>query len=429
MFTTPGIHFRTFVSDSLVMEVAKAAADCGIEEFIIDDGWQVNHKGETSTKAWGGNYGDWLVDENKFKGGLKPSFDNIKSLGMKPGLWVSLASATADSKVFMEHPEWFVVGSDGKPGNVHLYPYEGDLYSASFGTDWYDYIKETLLRLVNEYGLSYAKLDLAVVTSPYVNNDSISGSYATKHSYHKDHRESFYVIYDRLLQLFDDLHAEAPNLFIDCTFETAGKLQMMDYAIAMHAEGNWLSNYEEASPLGPLRIRQMAWWRTPVLPASSLVIGNLPMDDPDFELGLKSLIGTLPIVLGDPRELSMEKRKRIKDWSDWMHKMQEKHDYMTYRKDLSGFGEPCEGHWDGWQRINFQSLTGGIFGVFRQGALEGTRRVFLSNLDPEAEYEIRQAPSGELILQALGGSLMKEGFSVELTKQYDGKVFEVNLAE
>jgi len=29
-----------------------------------------------------------------------------------------------------------------------------------------------------------------------------------------------------------------------------------------------------------IRIRQMAWWRTPVLPAGSMVIGNQPMDDP-----------------------------------------------------------------------------------------------------------------------------------------------------
>lgn len=42
------------------------------------------------------------------------------------------------------------------------------------------------------------------------------------------------------MKMFDDLHAEAPDLFIDCTFETAGKLQLMDYGIAKHAEGNWL---------------------------------------------------------------------------------------------------------------------------------------------------------------------------------------------
>jgi alpha-galactosidase len=302
--------FRTFVSDTLMREVAEAAADCGLQEMIIDDGWQINYRGKTSEQSWGGNYGDWLVDENKFRGGLKPTFDYIKSRNMKPGLWISICSATPDSRVFREHPEWFVEDSIGNPGNVHYSPADGKFYSPSFGTEWKEYIKDRILDLYHEYGLRYAKLDFAVVTSAYINDDRVSGSYATDHPYYKDHEESFYVIYDRVLELFDDLHQEAPDLFIDCTFETAGKLQLMDYAIAQHAEGNWLSNFEEPSPVGPLRVRQMAWWRSPALPAASLVIGNLPMDDPDFEFGLKSLIGTLPIVLGDPRKLSIGEKSK-----------------------------------------------------------------------------------------------------------------------
>jgi alpha-galactosidase len=417
--------FRTFVSDTLMREVAEAAADCGLQEMIIDDGWQINYKGKTSEQSWGGNYGDWLVDENKFRGGLKPTFDYIKSRNMKPGLWISICSATPDSRVFREHPEWFVEDSIGNPGNVHYSPADGKFFSPSFGTEWKEYIKDRILDLYHEYGLRYAKLDFAVVTSAYINDDRVSGSYATGHPYYKDHEESFYVIYDRVLELFDDLHQEAPDLFIDCTFETAGKLQLMDYAIAQHAEGNWLSNFEEPSPVGPLRVRQMAWWRSPALPASSLVIGNLPMDDPDFEFGLKSLIGTLPIVLGDPRKLSLQKRANIRAWSDWMQEMQRKYDYMGYRRDLPGFGEPKEGSWDGWQRINFQTKEGGIFGVFRQGALEGSRRVFLKDLTPEAEYQIRLAPEGKIIWKASGTTLMEEGFDVEIIETYDGNIYEV----
>ncbi len=417
--------FRTFVSDSLVLDVARAAAECGLQEFIIDDGWQINFKGRTSERGWGGNYGDWLVDENKFSGGLKPTFDSIKQLGMMPGLWISIASATPDARVFKEHPEWFIKDSLGNPGNVHYAPADGKFFSPSFGTGWKDYIKSRILELYFEHGLRYTKLDFAVVTSAYVNDDRISGSYASGHPYYKDHEESFYVIYDRVLQLFDELHAEAPDLFIDCTFETAGKLQLMDYAIAQHAEGNWLSNFEEPSPTGPLRVRQMAWWRSPALPAASLVIGNLPMDDPNFEFGLKSLIGTLPIVLGDPRKLSHEKRGRIKAWSDWMKKMQQKHDYMSYRKDLEGFGEPREGHWDGWQRINFQTQSGGVFGVFRHGAKEQKRTVFLKDLDPSAEYRIKLAPEDQIVFTGGGEELMESGFEVQISQFYAGNIYEV----
>ena len=73
---------------------------------------------------------------------------------------------------------------------------------------------------------------------------------------------------------------------------------------------------------------------------------------------MKSLIGTLPIILGDPRNLPPDKRLEIKQWSDWMLQMQNKYNYMSYRKDLPGFGEPQDGFWDGWQRLNTDTKKG-----------------------------------------------------------------------
>jgi alpha-galactosidase len=419
--------FRTHINDSLIRSVAKSAAECGIEEFIIDDGWQVNSHGKSSIRGWGENYGDWLVDKNKFPNGLKPVFDYIKSLGMKPGLWISIGSAPADSKVFQDHPEWFVKNEAGNPGNLHFASEEQGFYTASFSTEWKDYIKNKILGLVKEHGLAYAKLDLAVVCSPYVNNNKISGSFANDQPLYRDQYESYGIFYNRMLEMFDELHEEAPELFIDCTFETAGKLHMMDYAIAKHAEGNWLSNIEDPSPVGPLRVRHLAWWRSPAMPASSLVIGNLPMDDPDFMFGFKSLIGTLPIVLGDPRELPKSKREEIFEWAEWLRKMQSKHDYMSYRKDLPGFGEPAEGHWDGWQRLNFENKKGGVVGVFRQGAKEESRMVFLTDLIEDKTYKVNEAPNGEKIHQATGEELREKGFPVQIEKTYGGRIFEITM--
>lgn len=419
--------FRTFVSDSLVREVARAAADCGVQEFIIDDGWQVNSGAESSREAWGKNYGDWKVDQKKFPGGLKPTFDYIKSMGMKPGLWITIGAATGDAAVYREHPEWFVRNSQGEHGNIH--GHGDDFYTSCFGSEWVQYIREVIADLSEQYGLAYTKLDFAIATSAYVNDPRISGCYATDHPFHRDHQESFIAIYERVLELFDLLHRQDPDLFIDCTFETAGKLQLMDYAIAKHADGNWLSNFEEAVPTGPLRIRQMAWWRSPAVPASSLVIGNTPMDDPKFEFALKSLIGTLPIVLGDPRAIPPAGRARIKTWSLWMQEMQDKYDYMSYRRDLPGFGEPREGHWDGWMRINNDTQTGGILGVFRQGALEEQRQVFVKDLNPDREYEVRLAPEGKVLLQVSGKQLMETGFRVEIPQVYEGKIFEIGIVE
>ena len=102
--------FRRDVNEKLIMELADAASACGVEEFIIDDGWQVG-------------FGDWEIDYQKFPNGLKPVFDYIKSKGMKPGLWLSMGAASTDSKVFQEHPEWFARYKDGNFINLHGWRY------------------------------------------------------------------------------------------------------------------------------------------------------------------------------------------------------------------------------------------------------------------------------------------------------------------
>jgi alpha-galactosidase len=404
------------INDQLVRELADAAAECGIQEFIIDDGWR-------------GYYGDWDIDKEKFPDGLKPVFDYIKAKGMKPGLWISLAAAESNSRVYREHPEWLVRKADGSPINLHadddrMFGWES--YSMCMTSGWYDHIKGVILNLVKEHGLEYIKGDFAAVTGAYTTDKSRSGCHATNHPLHADRNESLLALYDRTWQLFDDLHAEAPDLYIDCTFETMGALQLIDLDMCKHAEGNWLSNFSERAPGGSLRVRQMAWWRTPVIPAATMLIGNQKFEDPEFELSLKSLTGSLPVVLGDPRLLSADQRARMKAWADWMKEMQAEHDFMSFRQDLKGYGEPAEGNWDGFQRINSESHSGGIVGIFRQGSHETRRVVTVQFLDPAARYEVKNAPMGEVIHRATGDALEREGFGVELPKRYDGAVYEVS---
>lgn len=374
--------FYTNIDETLVRELAKAASECGVEEFVIDDGWQINIDLYDGKPQYNG---DWEVNKQKFPNGLRPVFDYIKQLGMKPGLWVTLATADPSSKVYKEHPEWFVKDARGNLANLHTE--HGLNKTACMGTDWYDYIKATILRLVHEHGLMYLKLDLAIEASAYVFDTERTGCHATNHPYHRDREESYEIIYKRCMQLFDELHAEAPDLFIDCTFETAGKMQLMDYGIARHAEGNWLSNIQQPGVLGPLRVRNLSWGRSPVLPATSLVIGNLRMNDEYHELGFKSLTGSLPIMLGDPRKLTTEERKRYKSWTDWIKQVEKRHAYMSFRQDLPGFGEPMEGAWDGFCRLNTETTSGGLVGIFKQGAKEDSRMVVIPWLDDRKVYE------------------------------------------
>jgi alpha-galactosidase len=405
------VPFEKNINEKLVMELAKAAAGAGMKEFVIDDGWQEN-------------YGDWVIDKTKFPHGLKPVFDYIKSLGMKPGLWVSIGTASPRSRVYKAHPEWFVKDAEGRP--ISLVIADTGKYTACFGTGWYGYIKSVLMKLSLDYGLEYLKLDFSVVTSPYRYNPMESGCYATNHPGHKDHNESLYTNYEQVWKLFDELHAAKPNLFIDCTFETMGGLQLIDYAMIKHAEGNWLSNFNGPGEKVDLRIRNMAWWRSPAMPATALVLGNPEMQDSLWELHIKSLAGALPIMLGDPRKLTPADQLKYRGYADWLQLMDKRYQIMGYRQDLPGFGEPMEGMWDGFQRINTDNGTGGIIGVFRQGAVESKRLVTINNLQPMQTYSVKQM-DGKIIATQTGREFQENGFEVELTQLYDGELFEVGI--
>lgn len=101
---------------------------------------------------------------------------------------------------------------------------------------------------------------------------------------------------------------------------------------------------------------------------------------------------------------------------------------MSFRQDLFGFGEPMEGHWDGFQRINTDTKNGGIIGVFRHGAIETKRVVTVRYLDPLSTYEVRFL-DGKLLATLTGDQLKTIGFELQLNKLFSGELFEIRKAQ
>lgn len=105
--------------------------------------------------------------------------------------------------------------------------------------------------------------------------------------------------------------------------------------------------------------------------------------------------------------------------------MENRHQIMSYRQDLAGFGEPKEGMWDGFQRINTETQSGGIIGVFRHGGMETERQVTIQYLNPTKNYTVKEAISNKIIIQATGKQLAQTGFKVKIMEVYGGTLFEV----
>ena len=85
------------------MPLARRAAEIGCEYYVMDAGWYGKNKNDEY------DLGMWDIDDDLFgEGGLKGLFDDIKKLGMKPGIWFEFESAGIDSPVVREHPDYIL---------------------------------------------------------------------------------------------------------------------------------------------------------------------------------------------------------------------------------------------------------------------------------------------------------------------------------
>ncbi|SDL63912.1 alpha-galactosidase [Sarcina sp. DSM 11001] len=90
-----------FDSDKL-LDIARAAQKAGIEMLVMDDGWFGKRDLDVS------GLGDWFVNENKIKGGLKKLVDEVNALGMKFGIWFEPEMISPDSDLYRAHPDWAI---------------------------------------------------------------------------------------------------------------------------------------------------------------------------------------------------------------------------------------------------------------------------------------------------------------------------------
>jgi alpha-galactosidase len=81
-------------------EIATAAAELGIEMFVLDDGW-FGHRDDDYSSL-----GDWFVDRKKLPGGLEEVVAGVQEKGMSFGLWFEPEMISPDSELYRAHPDW-----------------------------------------------------------------------------------------------------------------------------------------------------------------------------------------------------------------------------------------------------------------------------------------------------------------------------------
>lgn len=137
-----------FDKDKL-LNIAKGAADLGVEMLVLDDGWFGKREGDVS------GLGDWFVNTEKLKGGLKPIADGVNALGMKFGLWFEPECISEDSDLYRAHPDWALQIPGRKPCRSRY-----QLILDMSREDVRDYLFERMTDILDSANIEYIKWDM-----------------------------------------------------------------------------------------------------------------------------------------------------------------------------------------------------------------------------------------------------------------------------
>ncbi|WP_162946191.1 alpha-galactosidase [Chitinophaga barathri] len=411
--------FFANINEKLLKECVDSLAGTETDLFIIDAGWYKRS-------------GDFNADSSKFPQGMKPVCDYIRQKNMRVGVWFTISGVHAKSEVAQQHPQWLIKDKHGRPANLHDDNYEEDgdnwnsgMRTMSLGSPYYDHMKETIRKYVNEWGVSYIKLDLSVAHSAYVHDLDRWGDYESNPSkLYKDRESSLWVLYERDLQLMDELHAEFPDLLLDCTFEVWGRYNSIDYALVQHADYDWLTNFDFPPPAGPISIRQMNYDRSRVVPANTLLIGNQFMDFPNYRYVYFSMASASALMVGDPRKLTKEAKAFYGKWNSWFREMERKYQFSQYRQLYDIFDRPTDSNWDGCYRINTKK-GGGILFFYRNNSADQTRTFKVPCVERNAKYRIYSHEEGKVTGIYSGARLMDEGIKIFIPTVYTAKVLAI----
>lgn len=130
-----------------LLPLIDAAAEAGCEYFCIDCGWY-------SDGEWWDGVGEWLPSSARFPGGIREPLDYITAKGMKSGLWLELEVMGIACPLAQKLPDACFFQRHGKRVIDH------QRYQLDFRHPLVlEHADRVIARLVEEYGVSYIKMD------------------------------------------------------------------------------------------------------------------------------------------------------------------------------------------------------------------------------------------------------------------------------
>lgn len=141
--------------------IADNLKDYGVEYVQIDDGWQGTGRGLGENR-------DWSTINDRFSGGMDRLAAYIKSLGLKPGIWLA-PHGQSNHAVVKNHSGVFLLKPDGTSASS---TWEGTFLIDPSTPESQQYLKDLFTRMA-AWGYDYFKIDgQPIVVREYRNKKS-----------------------------------------------------------------------------------------------------------------------------------------------------------------------------------------------------------------------------------------------------------------
>lgn len=364
-------HFN----EEKLLKIASKAKECGIELFVLDDGWF----GARDDDYRG--LGDWYANLKKLPSGISGLSRKVEDLGMKFGLWVELEMVNKDSDLFRAHPDWIIsVPQRFQSHARHQFVLD---YTRK---EVVDFIYESIAKVIRESKISYIKWDMnRYMTEPY------SGGLGADHEGETMHR---YIL--GLYDLYSRLTSEFPQILFESCASGGARF---DSGMMFFAPQNWCSDDTDANE------------RTKIQYGTSLVYPIVSMGSHVSAVPNHQLFRTTPLetrgnvayfgTFGYELDLNMLSPAEIETVKKQVQFMKEHRELIQVDGDQYRLISPFEGSGNetAWIVVSKDKKKAVALFYQRLNKVNGSwLRLRLDGLDPEQKYEVRFDTSVSTVL-------------------------------
>lgn len=348
-------------TEERLIKIAKKAKECGVELFVLDDGWFGKRNSDRA------GLGDWFANRERLPEGIEGLSQKIESLGIKFGLWFEPEMTNKDSDLYRKHSDW-ILQTPGRFNSHGRYQYVLDFSRKEV----VDYVHEMMYNILSKAHISYIKWDM---------NRSITECYSK--TLPPDRQgEVFHRYILGVYDLYEHLTKEFPEVLFESCASGGGRF---DPGMLYYAPQAWTSDDSDAVERLKIQYGTSLCYPISSMGSHVSVVPNHQVYrmTPLHTRANTAYFGTFGYEL-DLNKLSEGEIQEVKDQIAFMKKYRE----IIQFGDFYRLKSPFEGNETVWMVVSADQNTA-IVGWYRvlNGVNMPYSRVKLQGLRPDTLYE------------------------------------------